>query len=79
MQFYTVEELAEIFKVSRRTILRLIYSENIKAIKIGNRWHIKKEEVEKLACIGTKEELESDNYFPPLMAKAIALSVRKTI
>jgi DNA (cytosine-5)-methyltransferase 1 len=38
--FYTVDEVAEILKISRRTVLKLIYEKKIKAIKIGNRWRI---------------------------------------
>lgn len=39
-KFYTVDEVAELLKVSRRTVLKLIYSKQIKAVKIGNRWRI---------------------------------------
>ncbi|WP_431308117.1 helix-turn-helix domain-containing protein [Deinococcus arenicola] len=35
--FYNTQELADIFKVSQSTILRLIRSNDIKAVKLGPR------------------------------------------
>jgi len=49
-QFYTVDEVAKILKVSRRTILRLIYSKQIKAVKIGNRWRIPHQDFHLKVC-----------------------------
>ena len=45
-EFLTVEEVASTFKLSRRTILRLIYSKRIGAVKIGNRWRIPRKEID---------------------------------
>jgi excisionase family DNA binding protein len=45
-EFLTVEEVASTFKLSRRTILRLIYSKRIGAVKIGNRWRIPMKEID---------------------------------
>ena len=41
-EYYTIDELSEILKVSRRTIERQIKSGKIKAIKIGVQYRIKK-------------------------------------
>ncbi|MCX6793429.1 MAG: helix-turn-helix domain-containing protein [Candidatus Falkowbacteria bacterium] len=45
-QFYTVEEIAKILKVSKMTIFRYIKSGKLKAIKVGQ-WRIKKEDFDK--------------------------------
>ena len=58
-EFLTVEEIASSFKLSRRTILRLIYSKKLKAVKIGNRWRIPRQEINTILK-GQQEEL-----FPP--------------
>ena len=50
----TIEELANMLRVSRITILRKVYNGSIKAIKIGKSWRISSEEVEKLMTKGTK-------------------------
>jgi len=49
-EFLTVEEVARILKLSRRTVLRLIYSNKVKATKIGNRWRILRKEIDNLIC-----------------------------
>ena len=43
-EYYTIDELVKILKISRRTIQRLIKSGEIKAIKIGKQWRIKKDD-----------------------------------
>lgn len=51
---YTIDELANLLRVSRITILRKVYNGNIKAVKIGKSWRISSEEVERLLTKGTK-------------------------
>lgn len=46
-KLYKVEEVAEILKVSKKTIYRMIKSGKLKAVKVGQ-WRIKKEDLNKL-------------------------------
>ena len=43
-EYFTIDELSKILKVNRRTIERLIKSNKINYIKIGNQYRIKKED-----------------------------------
>ena len=47
-QFYTIEEVANILKVHHTTIRRAIKDDRLKAFKIGTKWLIKKEDIQKL-------------------------------
>lgn len=38
MKLYTVNELLEILKVSRKTMYKYIADEKIKGSKVGNKW-----------------------------------------
>lgn len=40
-KLYTTQEVAEILKVSDRTVRNLIKREDLKAIKVGRKWRIK--------------------------------------
>lgn len=44
----TIDEVAQILKVHRMTILRHIYRKDIKAVKTGQSWRISEEELEKI-------------------------------
>ncbi|WP_035571363.1 DNA cytosine methyltransferase [Halonatronum saccharophilum] len=44
MKFYTIKEIAEICKVSQKTVRRQISADFLKAKKIGNQWRIKEED-----------------------------------
>ena len=48
-KFWTVDELAELLRVSRRTIIRMLEDEEIYAIKVRRQWRIPSSEVEKLS------------------------------
>lgn len=37
---YTLQEIADILKVTRQTIYNNVYAGNIKAVKIGNNWRV---------------------------------------
>lgn len=47
-QFYTIQEVASILKVHESTIRRAIKSDRLKAFKIGKKWLIKREDIQKL-------------------------------
>ena len=51
---YTVEEVAKLFKVSKRTIYNWIYLKKLKVIKVGREYRIKKQEVERILNKGIK-------------------------
>ena len=42
-EFYTVEELAEYLRLTKRTIYRLLKGGNIPAVKVGHKWRFNKE------------------------------------
>jgi len=46
-QLYTIQEVADLLKVSRKTIYRYIASGKLKATKIGQ-WRIKEADLNKL-------------------------------
>jgi excisionase family DNA binding protein len=48
----TVGEVARILKVHKMTILRHIYSKDIKAVKIGQAWRISEKELERIKEVG---------------------------
>ena len=45
-EFYTIEELSKILKVEHKTIRRAIQRGEIKAMKIGKQWRIKKSDIQ---------------------------------
>lgn len=45
--FYNVNEIMKMLKVERRTILKLINQNKLKAFKIGKEWRIPKAELDK--------------------------------
>lgn len=45
-KLYTIEEIAKVLKVTKRTIYNYIRSGAIHAIKIGKYWRIKHEDLE---------------------------------
>ena len=42
-EFVTVEELADMLKVSHRTVQRLVRRKELPAIRIGRQWRFRKE------------------------------------
>jgi len=50
---YTLEEIKEILKVTRRTLYNYIKSGNLKAVKIGKYWRIKQSDLEEFLENGT--------------------------
>jgi excisionase family DNA binding protein len=47
-KFYTIYEVADILKVHHTTIRRAIKDNRLKAFKVGTKWLIKKEDIERL-------------------------------
>ena len=45
-EYYTIDELVKILKISRRTIERHIKSGEIKALKIGKQWRIRNSNIQ---------------------------------
>lgn len=54
LTLYTVDEVAEILKVTKRTLYNFIKQGDIKAIKIGKYWRIRYIDLEKFINNGTK-------------------------
>ncbi len=46
-KLYTVQEVSNILKVSKKTIYRMIKSGKLKAVKVGQ-WRIKQEDLDEL-------------------------------
>lgn len=51
---YTIQEVTEILKVSRRTIYNYIKADQIKAAKIGNSWRITQRALDEFLENGTE-------------------------
>ena len=45
-EFYTIEELSKLLKVEHKTIRRAIKRGEIKAMKLGKQWRIKKSDIQ---------------------------------
>jgi len=52
-KLYTIDEIAEILKVTQRTIYNYIKSGALKAIKIGKYWRVKQSDLEQFLEFGT--------------------------
>jgi len=47
LKLYTIEEVAQILRVTQRTIYNYIKDEGLPAIKIGKHWRVKHSDLEK--------------------------------
>lgn len=54
-QLYTVDEIANILKVTKRTIYNYIRSGAMKAIKVGKYWRVKHEDFEQFLSTKTNK------------------------
>ena len=52
-KLYTIDEIADILKVTQRTIYNYIKSGSLKAIKIGKYWRIRHEDLDHFLKTGT--------------------------
>ena len=57
-KYYTPDELAELLKVSRRSVYTWIKEEKVDAVKIGASWRIPASAVEKLTAFGNMSHLK---------------------
>jgi excisionase family DNA binding protein len=55
IKVYTLEEVIEILKVSRRTIYNYIKTEQLKAIKVGREWRVTEKALNAFLETGTEE------------------------
>lgn len=46
LKLYTIEEIAQILRVTQRTIYNYIKEEELPAIKIGKHWRVRHEHLE---------------------------------
>jgi len=53
-RLYTLKEVEEFLKVSRRTVYRYIKSGKLKAVKVNGRWRVPREELERIAKEGLR-------------------------
>ena len=51
-KMYNIDQVAEMLSLNRITIFRYIKAGKIKAIKIGNSWRIKQDEIDRIMCEG---------------------------
>jgi len=54
-KLYSVDEIAQILKVTERTLYTYIKSGLLKAVKIGKYWRIKHTDLQKFIDTGTKK------------------------
>ncbi|WP_182049503.1 helix-turn-helix domain-containing protein [Changpingibacter yushuensis] len=47
-QFYTVAEVAELTRVSRMTVYRMVHSGDLPAVRVGNSYRVPKPAVDEL-------------------------------
>lgn len=55
-QFYTVAEVAELTRVSRMTVYRMVHSGELPAVRVGNSYRVPKSAVENLLSGGMGEQ-----------------------
>lgn len=54
-KLYTIDEIAEILKVTQRTVYNYIKSGSLKAIKIGKYWRVRHEDLALFLETGTNK------------------------
>ena len=58
-QFYTVAEVADIMRVSRMTVYRMVHSGELPAIRVGkNSYRVPRSALDQLLMVGFQEENE---------------------
>lgn len=58
---YTVNEVKDILKVTQRTLYNYIKSGDLKAVKIGKYWRVKKSDLEDFIEFGTNRPNDIDS------------------
>ncbi len=64
IETYTLSEVAEALKVSRRTVLRYVKERKIKAFKFGNNYRITQENIDKFMAENSLENEENHKQKP---------------
>lgn len=59
MKFYTMEETAEILRVTKQAVLRYIRAGRLRAAKLGRAWRIQEEDLNAFIEDAKKEGLKS--------------------
>jgi len=54
IKLYTLDEVADIFKVTRRTLYTWIKTGQLKAVKTGKYWRVSEQALQEFATKGTK-------------------------
>lgn len=55
IKVYTITEVADILKVTKRTIYNYIEAGQLKATKVGREWRIRHEDIQAFLSKGTEE------------------------
>lgn len=55
LTLYTINEVKDILKVTQRTLYNYIKSGDLKAVKIGKYWRVKKSDLEEFIEFGTNK------------------------
>lgn len=56
IKVYTLDEIAEILQVTRRTLYSYVKSGKLEAVKIGRYWRVKEDALKKFIDTGTQTE-----------------------
>ena len=60
LKVYTLDEVAEILKVTKRTIYNYIHAGKLPAVKVGRYWRVSHENLQNLIYKGTSEPTERE-------------------
>ena len=70
IQVYTLEEVMEILKVSRRTIYSYIKADQLKAIKVGREWRVTEKALAAFLETGTEDGYYQKVAYPSQTSEA---------
>ena len=59
---YTLEEVSDILKVTRRTIYNYIKNGDLKAVKMGKYWRVSETNLQDFIEHGTKKKARKNSY-----------------
>ena len=72
IKVYTIEEVVNILKISRRTIYNYIKAKQLKAVKIGRAWRVSEKALNDFLENGTE-----DGYFQTIASPSQTIKARK--
>ena len=70
IKVYTLEEVMEILKVSRRTIYNYIMADQLKAIKVGREWRVTEKALAAFLETGTEDGYYQKVAYPSQTSEA---------